>query len=34
MLYENEGYKDVGKRWNVMWAGGADGIGYYAKKLR
>jgi ribosomal protein S18 acetylase RimI-like enzyme len=34
MLYEKEGYKDVGKRWNVMWAGGADGIGYYAKKLR
>ena len=33
-LYEKEGYKDVGKRWNVMWAGGSDRIGYYVKKLR
>lgn len=33
-LYEKEGYKDVGKRWSVLWAGGADGIGYYVKKLR
>lgn len=34
ILYEKEGYKDVGKRWSVIWAGGADGIGYYVKKLR
>lgn len=33
-LYETEGYRDVGKRWNVLWAGGADGIGYYVKKLK
>lgn len=33
-LYEKEGYKDVGKRWNVMWAGGSDRIGYYVKRLR
>lgn len=33
-LYEREGYKDVGRRWSVLWAGGADGIGYYTKKLR
>jgi ribosomal protein S18 acetylase RimI-like enzyme len=23
-LYEKEGYVNVGKRWSVMWAGGAD----------
>ena len=33
-LYEKEGYVDVGKRWSVMWAGGADEIGYYVKKMR
>jgi len=32
-LYEKEGYVDVGRRWNVLWAGGADEIGYYVKKL-
>lgn len=32
-LYEKEGYVDVGQRWNVLWARGADEIGYYVKKL-
>jgi len=32
-LYEKEGYVDVGKRWNVIWAGGAEDISYYVKKL-
>ena len=34
ILYEKEGYEDVGKRWSVLWAGGSDTIGYYMKKLR
>ena len=33
-LYEKEGYVDVGRRWNVIWAGGSEGIGYYVKRLR
>ncbi|KAL7532998.1 hypothetical protein ACHAXR_004978 [Thalassiosira sp. AJA248-18] len=32
-LYEKEGYVDVGRRWNVVWAGGANDISYYVKKL-
>jgi len=32
-LYEKEGYVDVGQRWNVVWAGGAEGISYYVKRL-
>lgn len=32
-LYEKEGYIDVGKRWNAVWAGGANEIGYYVKRL-
>ncbi len=32
-LYRNEGYVDVGRRWNVIWAGGADEISYYVKKI-
>jgi len=32
-LYETEGYVDVGKRWNVLWAGGANEISYYVKRL-
>eukprot|EP00584_Thalassiosira_punctigera_P025896 CAMPEP_0172578744 /NCGR_PEP_ID=MMETSP1067-20121228/138889_1 /TAXON_ID=265564 ORGANISM="Thalassiosira punctigera, Strain Tpunct2005C2" /NCGR_SAMPLE_ID=MMETSP1067 /ASSEMBLY_ACC=CAM_ASM_000444 /LENGTH=446 /DNA_ID=CAMNT_0013371443 /DNA_START=43 /DNA_END=1383 /DNA_ORIENTATION=+ len=32
-LYENEGYVDVGRRWDVFWAGGASGISYYVKRL-
>ena len=32
-LYETEGYVDVGRRWNVMCAGGASGISYYVKRL-
>ena len=32
-LYEKEGYVDVGKRWNVLWAGGAEEISYYVKSL-
>jgi hypothetical protein len=31
-LYEKEGNVDVGKRWSVMWAEGAD-VCYYVKKL-
>ena len=31
-LYENEGYIDVGRRWNAFWAG--DEISYYVKRLR
>ena len=33
-LYENEGYVDVGRRWNAVWSGGAEEISYYVKKLR
>jgi GNAT superfamily N-acetyltransferase len=33
-LYENEGYVDVGRRWNVIWSGGANEISYYVKKIR
>lgn len=33
-LYENEGYKDVGKRWNPFWAGSAADIAYFVKKLQ
>lgn len=32
-LYEKEGYVDVGRRWSVIWADGAEGISYYVKKL-
>lgn len=32
-LYENEGYRDVGKRWRPFWAGKAADIGYFMKKL-
>lgn len=32
-LYQNEGYKDVGTRWNPFWAGRAAEIGYFVKKL-
>ena len=32
-LYVTEGYVDVGKRWNVLWAGGANEISYYVKRL-
>ena len=32
-LYEKEGYVDVGKRWNVIWAGGAEVISYYVKNI-
>ena len=32
-LYQKEGYKDVGRRWNAIWAGGANEISYYVKKL-
>lgn len=32
-LYQNEGYKDAGKRWNPFWAGKAAEIGYFCKKL-
>ena len=32
-LYEKEGYVDVGRRWNVIWARGANDIGYYMKVL-
>jgi ribosomal protein S18 acetylase RimI-like enzyme len=31
-LYENEGYVDVGRRWNAFWAG--EEISYYVKRLR
>jgi GNAT superfamily N-acetyltransferase len=33
MLYKNEGYKDVGRRWNPFWAGKAADIGYFVKTL-
>jgi ribosomal protein S18 acetylase RimI-like enzyme len=33
-LYEREGYVDVGRRWNAIWAGGASEISYYVKRLR
>lgn len=33
-LYEKEGYVDVGKRWNAIWAGGASEISYYVKRMR
>jgi ribosomal protein S18 acetylase RimI-like enzyme len=32
-LYQNEGYKDVGKRWKPFWAGRAAEIGYFVKSL-
>lgn len=32
-LYEKEGYVDVGRRWNVIWAGGANEISYYVKRM-
>lgn len=32
-LYEKDGYVDVGRRWNVVWAGGANEISYYVKKI-
>ena len=32
-LYQKQGYRDVGKRWNPFWAGQAANIGYYVKKL-
>ena len=32
-LYENEGYKDAGRRWRPFWAGGAAEIGYFVKEL-
>jgi ribosomal protein S18 acetylase RimI-like enzyme len=32
-LYQNSGYKDVGKRWTPFWAGQAAKIGYYVKKV-
>lgn len=32
-LYKNEGYEDVGVRWNPFWAGKAADIGYFVKKL-
>lgn len=33
-LYEKEGYVDVGSRWNAFWAGGANEISYFVKRLR
>lgn len=33
-LYKGEAYRDVGHRWNPIWAGGASDIGYYVKTLR
>jgi len=32
-LYQNAGYKDVGKRWTPFWAGPAAKIGYFVKKF-
>jgi len=32
-LYEKDGYADVGRRWDVIWAGGANEISYYVKRL-
>lgn len=32
-LYQNSGYKDVGKRWTPFWAGPATKIGYFVKKV-
>ena len=32
-LYENEGYKDAGRRWRPFWAGKAAEIGYFVKKI-
>lgn len=32
-LYKKEGYVDVMRRWNVIWAGNASGISYYVKRL-
>lgn len=32
-LYQNEGYKDVGKRWKPFWAGRAADVGYFVKPL-
>jgi ribosomal protein S18 acetylase RimI-like enzyme len=33
-LYQSEGYRDVGHRWNPFWAGSAADIGYYVKTLQ
>jgi len=33
-LYKNEGYEDVGSRWNPFWAGNAADIAYFVKKLK
>ena len=32
-LYQNCGYKDVGKRWTPFWAGPAAKIGYFSKRV-
>lgn len=32
-LYQSEGYRDVGHRWNPFWSGNAARIGYYVKRL-
>lgn len=32
-LYKNEGYRDVGLRWNPFWAGKAAEIAYFFKNL-
>ena len=33
-LYQNEGYNDVGRRWNPVWAGKAAEIGYFVKTFK
>lgn len=33
-LYQNEGYNDVGRRWNPVWAGKAAEIGYFVKTMK
>jgi ribosomal protein S18 acetylase RimI-like enzyme len=32
-LYNEEGYTDVGRRWNPFWAGKSTDIGYFVKKI-
>ncbi|KAG7366560.1 acetyltransferase GNAT domain containing protein [Nitzschia inconspicua] len=32
-LYQSEGYRDVGHRWNPFWSGRAADIGYFVKTL-
>lgn len=32
-LYESEGYRDVGRRWNPFWAGKSAAIGYFVKNM-